>query len=353
MACHSTSTAVVEKHHGTHQFKIIGFNQKIYDFPVSSGTFNIGGYSWRLVYYPRTHDLEEQDDDEYIEVDLELLSPAEVTTMVDLFLINQTTNVPHREAFTNDPVTLSRARIWRTRKLKKMSELENNSPYVLDNSIIIECQLTVIHLSNKMPKTMSICEIKVPPPEMVAQFSMLLEDMDSADVTFLVGGETFHAHRLVLAVRSPVFKAQLFGPMKESGTQSLTICEMQPAVFKLLLHYIYTESLPSMYGDDKANKSYDMLCHLLKAADRYGIERLKAICERMLWIELDVVNVSMTLALADQHHCHQLKEACLEFMELLMEFVVTTKGYKQLKRDFPSLLFEVWERSVRPRRSKD
>jgi speckle-type POZ protein len=39
------------------------------------------------------------------------------------------------------------------------------------------------------------------------------------DVTFHVGagGETFTAHRCVLAARSPVFMAQLFGPWKENA----------------------------------------------------------------------------------------------------------------------------------------
>ncbi|KAB8112811.1 hypothetical protein EE612_051545, partial [Oryza sativa] len=36
-----------------------------------------------------------------------------------------------------------------------------------------------------------------------------------ADVTFQVGGETVAAHRAVLAARSRVFRAELFGPMKE------------------------------------------------------------------------------------------------------------------------------------------
>jgi hypothetical protein len=43
----------------------------------------------------------------------------------------------------------------------------------------------------------------------------LLASGDGADVAFRVAGETFRAHRCVLAVRSPVFKAELLGTMRE------------------------------------------------------------------------------------------------------------------------------------------
>ncbi|CAL5004286.1 unnamed protein product [Urochloa decumbens] len=353
MAAQTNSVSIVEKAYGTHQFKVIGYNQNIYSFPIRSGTFNIGGYDWRLVYYPRTRSLDEIDNDDYIEVDLELLSKAEVRVMVDLFFINQITNLPHSVACTNEPMKLTRKSVWATCDLMKMSELES-SGYGRDNSIVIRCDLTVILLPD-VPETKSTYEIEVPPPEMAQQFGMLLEDMTSSDVTFEVGGKSFHAHRLVLATHSPVFKAQLFGSMRDTRMESLVICEMEPEVFKVLLHYIYNESLPSMdHGADRANR-HEMLCHLLEAADRYAIERLKVICESMLLLDLDVENVAMTLALAEHQHCKQLTNACLEFMEPpeKMEAVVATDGYNQLKRDHPALLFKMWESSVHRRSSKE
>ncbi|TVU42597.1 hypothetical protein EJB05_09015, partial [Eragrostis curvula] len=52
------------------------------------------------------------------------------------------------------------------------------------------------------------------------------------DVTFVVQGETFKAHRMVLAMRSPVFKAEFCGQMREARMQCLTIEDMQPVVFR-------------------------------------------------------------------------------------------------------------------------
>uniref|UniRef100_A0A453GHI3 BTB domain-containing protein n=1 Tax=Aegilops tauschii subsp. strangulata TaxID=200361 RepID=A0A453GHI3_AEGTS len=48
-------------------------------------------------------------------------------------------------------------------------------------------------------------------PDIHQHFSNLLQNKVGADVTFEVGGETFAAHRCVLAARSEVFMAQLFG----------------------------------------------------------------------------------------------------------------------------------------------
>jgi BTB/POZ domain len=122
-------------------------------------------------------------------------------------------------------------------------------------------------------------------------------------------GATFNAHRLILAARSPVFRAELFGPMMESKTNCINIQDMEASVFKALLHFIYTDSIPEQYVE-----SHAMAQHLLVAADRYGMERLKVACEDKLSGSIDVDNVGSTLALAEQHNCVQLKSICLDFI---------------------------------------
>jgi speckle-type POZ protein len=43
------------------------------------------------------------------------------------------------------------------------------------------------------------------------------------DVMFMVGGEAFPAHRVVLAARSPVFETQLLGSMADATMPSMSI----------------------------------------------------------------------------------------------------------------------------------
>jgi speckle-type POZ protein len=73
------------------------------------------------------------------------------------------------------------------------------------------------------------------------------------------------------------------------------------------------------------------------AADRYAIERLKIICQSIIGKNLDVDNVSTTLALADQHHCDRLsRDSCFEFItsspKSLDAVKATHQGYANLKK---------------------
>jgi speckle-type POZ protein len=188
-------------------------------------------------------------------------------------------------------------------------------------------------------------EVQIPPSDLSHNFGKLLETAEEADVTFDVKGEVFPAHKIVLAARSPVFKAELYGPMRGKPGQNITVEEMEPPVFKALLHFIYTDSLLSM-DDLDGDETKDMIKHLLVAADRYAMERMKIECEGILCKSLDVETVATTLALADQHHCSRLRDACVEFImsSNRMDDVLASQGYVHLKRSCPAVLVDVLER---------
>ena len=103
-------------------------------------------------------------------------------------------------------------------------------------------------------------------------------------------------HRCVLAFRSPVFRAELFGPMKEKAENLIRIDDMEPAILEALLHFIYTDRLPDSCSDGRN----PAITHLLVAVDRYGVERLRLLCESKLSEAIDVETVATTLALAER-----------------------------------------------------
>lgn len=197
---------------------------------------------------------------------------------------------------------------WGTYSKKKSSEIEASS-YLRDDTLIIQCTVTVM----KEPTVEPEFEVKVPPSDLSDNLGKLfLDGKKGADVTFKVRDELFHAHKIVLAMRSPVFDAQFYGPMAagEDATQGLTIVDMHPDVFRALLHFIYTDSEPSLEEFD-ATDSKEMVRHLLVAADRYAMERLKLICEGILCKSVSAEDVATSLALADMHQCHSLREVCV------------------------------------------
>lgn len=230
----------------------------------------------------------------------------------------------------------------------RKTELEA-SPYLRGDRLTIECAIT---LSTGAPVSgsKSFAEVPVPPSDIIDHLRKLWQGKEGSDVTFEVQGEAFPAHKTVLAMRSPVFKAELYGALRENDMGRIIIGDMQPAVFEALLHFIYTDSLPTMDDLYKDQDEYrEIVGHLLVAADRYAMERLKTICESILCKNIDVQTVVTTLALADQHHCNRLTDACIEFIASLgrVDDIIASQGYAELKRTCPLALLELWEKATR------
>ncbi|PAN34178.1 hypothetical protein PAHAL_6G074100 [Panicum hallii] len=258
----NTASSITEADSGTYTFEIDGYSLKIRsvgvgDF-VRSGTFTVGGLDWAIRFYPNgIHKGSKQ----FFIASLELMS----------------------------------------------SNAEARARYVLGL-----CELTVIRES-LLSENRAESEIEVPPSDMMEHFGNLLKEKKGVDVTFRVGGKTFEAHKIVLAARSPVFKAEFFGPMRESGTCCVTVEDMHPEVFSAQLHFIYNDLLPDM-GDLEGNDYHEMMWHLLVAADRYAMDRMKLVCQSIICKNLHLETVAATLALAVQHNCDRLKAACIEFI---------------------------------------
>lgn len=90
-------------------------------------------------------------------------------------------------------------------------------------------------------------------------------------------------------------------------------------IMQALLHFMYWDCLPDMQELTGLNTTWAstlMSQHLLAAADRYGLERLRVLCEANLCEGVAINTVATTLALAEQHHCFQLKAVCLKFVAL-------------------------------------
>jgi hypothetical protein len=127
--------------------------------------------------------------------------------------------------------------------------------------------------------------------------------------------------------------------MKETKAWCMTVEDKQPHVFKSRMDFIYTDVLSIFDDDIDANDYSEIIKHLLVAADRYAMDRLKLLCASILVEHLCVETVANTLALADQHNCKSLKDICIEFMASLdmMRAVVATQDYANLKRTCPSI----------------
>ncbi|KAF8653771.1 hypothetical protein HU200_061887 [Digitaria exilis] len=172
---------------------------------------------------------------------------------------------------------------------------------------------------------------------------VLLDSKDGSDVSFVVGGEAFAAHRAVLAARSPVFKAQLLGSMADAKMPSITLQEIVPVTFKAMLRFMYTDVLPGDEENVDLPTTEAFYQDLLAAVDRFALDRLKLLCAKRLWDDVSVDTVGATLACAETHSCPELKMKCIDFFadEKNFKKAVLTDGFAQLVHKFPSILAEL------------
>ncbi|KAL6654217.1 hypothetical protein ACP70R_007682 [Stipagrostis hirtigluma subsp. patula] len=297
---------------------------------VASGTFIVGGHCWCIVYYPDGFSKETAD---WICFALHLDQPAtygEIKVRAKFSLLDHAGEPVPSYTITGSVCIFSRSSpSWGYEKFILRKDLE--SSYLKDDNFWIRCDVTIIEIDEE--------SFAVPPPDLHRHLGSLLAGEVGGDVTFEVGRKKFIAHKYVLAARSSVFKAEFFGgPMKEKAATRVRIKGIQPRVFKSMLHFIYNDSLPKIDGGEKLV----MAQHLLVAADRYNIERLKLICENLLHTYIDKSTVATTLVLAEQHGCHRLKEACFKFLTSADNFKVVQGGdFHYLMRSCPSVLDEL------------
>ena len=293
------------------------------------------------------------------------------------------------------------------RKFVRRSVLENpQHGYLVDDTIVIryEIELVVTNggaLHNRNPKANPLLSIDVSSfPTLGDQVRKLLEDdADKTDCVFEVEGEKFPAHSLIMSARSSAFRAMLRtgAEMREGSEGVVRLSDIRSPVFRLLMHFIYSDELPDGSGrgpvtdngyrasgpgrtastagaltsqgvntgrraagtEDESGSAPSgptnstppdldgidldvaMTQHLLVAADRYDLTRLRAICESRLCDMVDVETAATTLALAEQNHAHALKRACLEYTASHLAEVMQTDGYKHMEQSCPQLASEL------------
>jgi speckle-type POZ protein len=309
---------------------------------IKSCPFSAGGSSWHISYYPNGNGSEAAD---FVSVFIHLdQSIAEsVKARVWFSLLDQAGEPVPSQSYTTQIYDFHKAataygypqfinRVW----------LEG-SKYLKDDRFTIRCDVIVNKELRAEETRPQFPLVVVPPSNLHQNFGDLLASKEGADVTFQVGGETFKAHKCVLAARSVVFKAEVFGAMRESTDGAVIhIDDMDAQVFRALLGFLYTDTIPDGFIV-KEKEGAAMAQHLLVAADRYDLERLKLICEEKLCSHIDTDSAATILTLAEQHHCHGLKQACFRFLSSpsTLNAAMATDGFDHLTRSCPSVLKEL------------
>lgn len=158
---------------------------------------------------------------------------------------------------------------------------------------------------------------------LVEQLAQLCMNADNADVTFTVKGQHLPAHRIILATRSEYFRALLFGALKESKQNEITL-HVSVDAFKYLMKYIYTGSLSL-----KQMKIRDIL-DTLELAHQYGFIDLQKALANYLGKVIGMSNVCVILETARLLDLTELSSTCYTFMDENANSIIQSYNFRRI-----------------------
>jgi len=231
------------------------------------------------------------------------------------------------------------------------------------------------------------------PPTVLQDYSNLFESGVHADITFLVGGQKIAGHKCVFVARSSVFARMFDSNMSEAISDEVEIKDIRPEVFREMAKFIYSGEKPTFLAtkkeesednddrqedddgnddrqadddgnndrhadddgnddrqedddNDNDNNNNDRLeleqtaTDLLLAADKYGIEELKSMCEAFLCDNLHPDNVIQLLIVAHLNNCAELMRQAGHVYRMFSRDSKLREGKKQLEK-YPGLLMKL------------
>ena len=148
--------------------------------------------------------------------------------------------------------------------------------------------------------------VQVPQAHLYRDMLNLLDTGEFSDVTFIINETRIKGHKCILASRSSFFKNMFTVGMRESEESIISVQDISLPTFMKLLEFIYSDQLNDL---ESAEQAIDVLV----AANKYGLDRLKRLCEKYLVQLIDLENVVELLYLSDMHQAMELKRMCINF----------------------------------------
>ncbi|KAI4389714.1 hypothetical protein MLD38_001912 [Melastoma candidum] len=140
----------------------------------------------------------------------------------------------------------------------------------------------------------------------LSTLARMLKEGIHTDIIINASNGSIGAHRAVLASRSPVFRSMFSYDLKEKEQSAVNIPDISIEACETFLNYIYGNA-----------RHEDFLTHrlaLLRAADKYDVSDLKAVCHESLLEDIDSANVLERLQTAWLFELHELKAGCMTYL---------------------------------------
>ncbi|EMS68620.1 BTB/POZ and MATH domain-containing protein 3 [Triticum urartu] len=238
---------------------------------IHTDVVSAGGHHWRIEFFPRGQT--EADKGEYVSIFFRHMSKTRrIRAIIEAFVIGSDGKPSSPDILQRTFQTFEingdkgRRDSWGRNRFAKGTILEKI--FLAERNVTFVC--TIILIDDKPA-------ILVPPSDIGAHLGRLLDHTDGTDVSFIVGDETFHAHRS--SEHSSSFCMFVHNSPAICNVNSMVLYDQyvihqatRPRTCNIMLRFIYTDELPG--ENDLEDYSAEMFQDLLAAADRYCNARI-------------------------------------------------------------------------------
>ncbi|XP_014235421.2 uncharacterized protein LOC106658114 [Trichogramma pretiosum] len=201
-------------------------------------------------------------------------------------------------------------------KLKNIDKLISS-----ENTVTIQCELEVVKEFESSLKLYNI-NIANQINNKISLDSLFL-NQEFSDVKLITSDENdIPAHKNILALASPVFRAMFTHDMLENKSHFVEITDTPYNVLVEMLRFIYT-------GDIVSTK-VDIVLEILAVADKYQVDSLKIKCGKVLCDALTTDNAVKILMAAHKHQAKYLEDEAIKFITTQTQLLSNSEKMKKI-----------------------
>ncbi|KAM8939870.1 ankyrin repeat and BTB/POZ domain-containing protein 2 [Pelodytes ibericus] len=151
-----------------------------------------------------------------------------------------------------------------------------------------------------------------------------LNNKEMSDVTFLVEGKMFYAHKVLLVTASNRFKSLMIKSTDQEDHNLIEIQDVKYSVFQMLMQYLYYGGTESIEVPTAA------ILELLAAASQFQLDALQRHCEMICSQGINTDNAVSIYKYAKIHSAPELTVFCEGFFLQNMRAMLGQEPFKQL-----------------------
>ena len=323
---------------------------------IDSHKFQISGpddenTSWSLYTIPKP-----SEDPNAVSLFLSNNGKNEVKASFELTILDKT-NQKKKTFRSSEPRTFvpfnanAGNNAWGFKNFIQYSALRDEPGFLQDGDLVILCEITIhgeektISGSKYPTKDRKIQSLRNSLESLSDDFVKGFTESNCSDLQLNCGGRIFECHEFVLSARSPVFRAMFQSNMTEKRTKTITIADHSPDVIQKMLQFIYS-------GKAVLDDQQELTREILKAAEKYGLDILKRMCEDKLCESLVLKNSIKNLILGEMYGATKLMKNAMQLLASNMSSVIDTEEWESCAKHHPALVTEVMRVIVERRGTK-